>query len=198
MRKAIKPLERDAENKFARYTYASTDTFFEMLGPVMAEANLVLLTDELEHEIITTESRKDSVWLRVKFGIVFMSSETGEISPPFKRSIALPHNGAQTYGAAQSYIIKQFLRGIFLVPTGDETEEADSQPHAVPPSQQTPRNEPQHLEVARKLKKALQDAQTLEDLDMIVNSPDMESVMKASMSSYDYLMDIANQRSEDL
>jgi hypothetical protein len=58
--------------------------------------------------------------------------ESGALGPSMRRSCALPINGPQTFGAAQSYIEKQFLRQVFKVPTGDrdadETPQSDDAP----------------------------------------------------------------------
>jgi hypothetical protein len=64
----------------------------------------------------------------------------GDPLPPVSRTVEVLRNGAQAYGSAQSYALKQFLRSLFLIPTGD-ADDADLQPTdagtvSAPPRQQ--------------------------------------------------------------
>ncbi len=133
----IRQLGSDERNTHAKYAYVSVDKFYERIGPMMAEAGLALLIDEAASavEISETTDRdgklRKTPWLFAQYALSFMH-ESGAVSPPMRRSLAMPINGPQTYGAAQSYIEKQFLRQVFKIPTGekdaDETAQGDDAP----------------------------------------------------------------------
>ena len=44
----IKKLFRDERNKFAEYNYVSIDSFYEALGPLMADAGIFVIADEVK------------------------------------------------------------------------------------------------------------------------------------------------------
>lgn len=116
VKKNVKQLGSDERNAHGGYSYVSVDKFYERIGKLMADAGLALLIDETESEV--KEGKSGNPWLFVQFSLSFMH-ETGIMSRPVRRSCALPISGPQAFGAAQSYIEKQFLRQVFKVPTGD-------------------------------------------------------------------------------
>jgi hypothetical protein len=121
--------------------------------------------------------------------------ESGAVSAPMRRSLAMPITGPQTYGAAQSYVEKQFLRQVFKIPTGekdaDETaqgEDAPSRPAAAsrgrtiapeartaPPSAPNGQAAPSADESARERWKeiaaAIPQLMTLPELENLPKSP---------------------------
>ena len=131
---SVKRLAKLDENKFQKYNYTSIDTFLEAMGPLLAEAGLFILSEESSTEIIKTEkaSREgDSSWLKMQWAFTVGHQEGASIGP-FHRSVMVPASGAQAFGSGQSYALKQFMRGIFLIPTGD-ADDPDSQPkHTLP------------------------------------------------------------------
>jgi hypothetical protein len=133
VKKGVKQLGVDDRNQHGGYNFVSVDKFYERIGKLMAEAGLALLIDETSTEVRTSERQRDdgktpAPWLFTHYDCRFMH-ESGALSPPMRRSCALPISGPQAFGAAQSYIEKQLLRQIFKVPTGekdaDETEPRD-------------------------------------------------------------------------
>lgn len=129
VKKQVRQIGVNERNEHGKYGYVSVDRFYERIGPMMAEAGLALLIDETESEV--KEGKSGSPWLFVQYTLAFMH-ESGVVSAPMRRSLAMPINGPQTYGAAQSYIEKQFLRQVFKIPTGDkdadETAQGDDAP----------------------------------------------------------------------
>jgi hypothetical protein len=128
--KQVKRLGADSKNEHGRYNYVSVDKFYEQVGALMAEAGLALLIDETATEVRASD-KTGNPWLFAHYELTFMH-ESGVLGPSMRRSCALPINGPQTFGAAQSYIEKQFLRQVFKVPTGDrdadETPQSDDAP----------------------------------------------------------------------
>ena len=126
----VKALGSDERNTHGGYTYVSVDKFYDRIGKLMAGAGVALLIDEVSTDVKASE-KSGAPWLFAQYELRFLH-KSGALSHPLRRSIALPINGPQTYGAAQSYIEKQFLRQVFKVPTGekdaDDTPQTDSPP----------------------------------------------------------------------
>ena len=131
--KRVTSLGKDEENKFARFKYTSVDAFYEAIGPLMADAGIFVLTDEVDTEIERREGTDDqgrpriTVWLTTKYEISIYH-ENGAEWGPICREMMVAATGPQAYGAGQSYVEKYFLRGLFKVPTGDA--DADGHPQA--------------------------------------------------------------------
>lgn len=117
VKKQVKQLGADDKNEHAKYAFVSVDKFYERIGKLMAEAGLALLIDETSSDV--REGKSGNPWLFVHYDCRMMH-ESGAISPPMRRSCALPISGPQAFGAAQSYIEKQLLRQVFKVPTGEK------------------------------------------------------------------------------
>lgn len=137
VKKQVRQIGQDERNEHGKYRYVSVDRFYERIGPMMAEAGLALLIDETETEVRISETTdrdgnpRKTAWLFAQYNMAFMH-ESGALSTPMRRSVAQPLTGPQTYGAAQSYIEKQFLRQVFKIPIGerdaDETAQGDDAP----------------------------------------------------------------------
>lgn len=126
VKKQIKQIGVTDKNDHANYKYVSVDRFYEIIGHMMAEAGLAVLINESESEVRineTTDAKgalRKTAWLFASYELTWLH-ENGAISMlPMRRSLALPMSGPQAYGAAQSYVEKQFLRQVFKVPTGDK------------------------------------------------------------------------------
>ncbi len=124
IKKQVKQLGADDKNEHGKYAFVSVDKFYERIGKLMAEAGLALLIDETVTDVRGSD-KTGNPWLFAQYDLTFMH-ESGALSHPLHRSIALPISGPQAFGAAQSYIEKQFLRQVFKVPTGDR--DADDSP----------------------------------------------------------------------
>lgn len=127
--KAAKQLGYDSANTHANYKYVSADKFFAIFGPAMADAGLLIIMDEDTVEIAGAAGKdgKVSSWLKTRYKFTF-AHESGVVYGPVFRTVMVLANGAQAFGSAQTYLLKQFLRATFLVPTGDK-DEVDDQPH---------------------------------------------------------------------
>jgi len=133
--KGIKRLPKAEKNTYDNYVFTSIDAYLEFMNPLLAEAGLSIAHEEDEPEFYV--NKKDSLWMRGKFRI-WLVHTSGAASGPFTRRVAVPMTGAQSYGSAQSYVLKQFLRAQFMVPTGDR-DDADltaSDPHQAVPAKQ--------------------------------------------------------------
>lgn len=125
----VKRLDKGAENKHGNYKFTSVDDFLDATRPACAAAGLIIVPDEESVDMVEK-------WLRVKFSftVAHASGETWDHSPT-RTVMVNSAMGSQAYGAAQSYALKQFLRALFQISTGDG-EDADTQPNEQLPSSQ--------------------------------------------------------------
>lgn len=133
--RAVGKLVRDGRNQHGGYKYASTDAFFEAVNPACAEAGLIVKPRVLHSEIVVhdvwdrdTKSMKPKRMLSATYGFVLIH-ESGATwtDPDERRPIMLDYTGPQTYGAADSYAAKTFMRTLFIVATGDKDADAQEQ-----------------------------------------------------------------------
>src|SRR5215469_14670050 len=115
-------LVNDEKNEHGKYNYVSVDAFFERFQPLMAEHGLFTMIDEVASEV-RSQGERGSAWLFQEYE-VWLCHVSGAMWGPMRKHLALPISGPQAYGAAESYVQKRLLRGIFMVPTGEA--DADS------------------------------------------------------------------------
>lgn len=112
-------LGKGEENKHGNYKFASIDDFLEMVRPLCVKAGLIVVQNEEGFEVIDK-------WLKLTFSFTLITKEGVTWSKALTRSIMVQSQmGAQAFGAAQSYALKQFMRSLFQIATGDG-EDADS------------------------------------------------------------------------
>jgi ERF superfamily len=150
----VKKLAKEDTNKFQRYDFVSVDKFLEATCPLCADAGLVILQEEENVDISTKETMDDSgkiktsAWLTVRYGFI-LAHASGASYGPLHRSVMVPANGAQAFGSAQSYALKQFMRALFQIPTGDKDDADNHQAEPLPSNQarpQRPNREPPKAE----------------------------------------------------
>jgi hypothetical protein len=113
--------EHERNDSGARYEYASIDDFIQHVRGHCAEAGLAIIPDEArdaETQEVTTKAGKSMVMWNARFAFILIH-ESGECYGPIYKSVTVMHSGAQSAGSAQSYALKQLMRGLFLIPTGD-------------------------------------------------------------------------------
>lgn len=198
VKKQVKQLGSDERNEHGRYNYVSVDKFYDRIGKLMADAGLALLINEASSEVRISETTdrdgnlRKTPWVFCNYELTFMH-ESGVLSTlPMARSLAMPITGPQTYGAAQSYIEKQFLRQVFKIPTGEKDADDVPQDDTAAPSggraaQGGPggtRSYPQRQQAApapsdakaeaakrwKEIARAIDEAQTVPDLDSLLGS----------------------------
>ena len=119
-------LYKKNKNEFANYKFAGIDDFLEAYGKVLAEAGLTIIMDEIEEKV-------DNKSLIIVFNFILVHKSGKMWAHPLRRTIRVDPRGSQAYGTAQSYALKQFLRGLFMIPTGEDkhmiaSPDADSLP----------------------------------------------------------------------
>lgn len=155
------------------YGYTSVDTFYEDMGPLLAEAGLFIVMNEVE-------AASDGKWLTLTFAF-YIYHKSGKAFGPVMRSQGVLANGPQAYAAAQSYAEKYFIRQLFKIPTGEKEADADSQKNEpIPASKKTAakqdsKPEPDYSKERDLAIEALKMSETLSDLDKwgVVNKPEI-------------------------
>jgi hypothetical protein len=141
----IRTLGKDGNNGHQRYDFVSTDKFLAAVNPLCAAAGLIIIQDEDSIDIRTAESvdnygkAKMVSWLTAKYTFV-LAHKDGSTWGPVKRTVMVTANGAQAFGSAQSYALKQFMRSLFQISTGDQ-DDADLQPADELPANRKPANQ---------------------------------------------------------
>jgi len=127
--------------------FASVDDFYNMVGPIMAEAGLFTFADVARSEISETETTdnygkvKRNSYLNMEFDICLVH-ESGEMSMAVKREVTVIASGPQSYASAESFVTKYFIRNLFKVPTGDYDADSDAKTD-LPPAKQPATKRPE-------------------------------------------------------
>ncbi|HUT49973.1 MAG TPA: ERF family protein [Alphaproteobacteria bacterium] len=128
----IKGLLKTERNRAGGYRFASIDDFLGAVNPLCAKAGLIILQDELDARLVhdgTEHSNRSWLWATFTFTLAHKS---GALYGPLTRSVMVPASGAQAFGAAQSYALKQFMRSLFQIPTGDREDADFTAPRRLP------------------------------------------------------------------
>lgn len=146
VKKQVKQLGKDERNQFAKFNYVSVDKFYDVIGRMMAEAGIFVITDEVgiaaeKRETVTESGQvKSAVWITATYELALFH-ETGVEYGPIHRTIMVQATGPQAFGSGMSYVEKYFLRSLFKVPTGEEDADAAPQegvPEGGPPARRAP------------------------------------------------------------
>ena len=127
--KEVSTITKDDKNKYGNYNFASVDAFLEETRPLCAKAGLAIIPMETARAFEKVDGKREGdsntvVMLKYQFLLVH---ETGAVwtTALDQRSIRLFWTGAQTSGAAQSYVLKQYMRALFQIATGEPDADAD-------------------------------------------------------------------------
>ncbi|NIR50037.1 hypothetical protein GWO43_16180 [candidate division KSB1 bacterium] len=117
-------LGKDNKNSFDNYKYASIDDFLNFVHGKCASAGLFIIPQEAREPSLKETRTKDGKPLmqwHACFGFI-LGHKDGSLYGPIYKTVMVQANGAQAAGSAQSYALKQLMRGLFLIPTGDEDD----------------------------------------------------------------------------
>ena len=124
----VTKLKKSEHNNHGNYDFASVDDFLEAIRPLCAKAGLIISQDEESQELkqTTKADGKPATWLKMTFSYTLIHS-SGETwgHRPTRTVMVNAGMGAQAFGAAQSYGLKQFMRSLFQVATGEPDLDAD-------------------------------------------------------------------------
>jgi hypothetical protein len=123
----VKKIAKSGRNEVDGYRFSSVDDFLDLVNPICVQNGLVVLLDELcVVDLPKVSTVRSDNWLRISYDIT-LAHISGETLGPFRRHVDVLRSGPQAYGSAQSYVLKQFLRAQFQIPTG-ETDDPDFGP----------------------------------------------------------------------
>jgi hypothetical protein len=119
---AVKRVAKENRNTEQKYEFASIDDFLAMVGPVTAAHGLLTVIDEDSLEFIEKQGKYGPTqWVRISYQITTYHAG-GTHLPTVRRNIEVIRSGPQAYGSAQSYVLKQYYRGLLDIPTGDKDD----------------------------------------------------------------------------
>jgi hypothetical protein len=182
----------------AKYEYASIDDFIKHVRQHCSKAGLAIIPDEArdaETREITTSKGKPAVMWNARFAFTLIHAD-GESYGPIYKGVEVQHTGAQSAGSAQSYALKQLMRGLFLIPTGDgDDPDKAGVDIASKGEQQTDLQK-----LAGTIRKKLRDAGDLAELGLRWNDSDMdlELIRGASRTAYEFLEKEYQNRKREL
>lgn len=199
----VPKLGKGERNQHGNYNFTSIDDFLEAVRPLCAKHGLIIAQDEESFEI-------RDVWLlmRFRFTLAHVSGETWGHRPT--RTIMVSSKmGSQAFGAAQSYVLKQFERSLFQIATGEKDQDADAHPPADLPDVKgtTPKVKPRQASPtvseadgwklrADNIKKQIDTAADIEGVDLVITNggASLTEIKEKSQTAYDFLMDRATKR----
>jgi len=118
----VKRVSKDNRNADQKYQFASVDDFLAMVGPITARHGLFTVIDEDQCEFIEKPGKYGAQqWVRIIYQITTYHISKTHL-PTVRRHIEVLRTGPQAYGSGQSYILKQYYRGLLDVPTGDQDD----------------------------------------------------------------------------
>ena len=117
--KAVQTVSKDDKNDHGNYNFASIDGFLGGCRDACADNGLHPEISVISYQPFTGSNSKQ--WATYTYEVV-MCHDSGEETKPVQTVVSLPITGAQTSGSAQSYALKQYLRGLFLIKTGEKDD----------------------------------------------------------------------------
>lgn len=118
----MESVAKSGKNTHGNYNFASTDDIYAALTKKMGDARLAITALEDEWAMVESKNAdgKPARWLRIRYLFLLSCAGDNWIEPRNRRTIFIQITGPQTFQAAESYCWKQYLRGLFKVPTGDK------------------------------------------------------------------------------
>ena len=163
----IQKLAKGDRNQHGNYSFASVDAFLDLCRPICAEHGLHPQVDSVGSETFSAGNGK--IWAKFSYRLA-MSHISGEKTDNVGMDVMLPLTGAQTSGSAQSYAVKQFLRGLLMISTGDK-DDVDLKPQApedgVDVAESVEKKEPKYNLDAMEIK--IQKIKTLTALNVYIS-----------------------------
>ena len=142
----IKSLPKGERNDHGGYNFASIDDFLAAVGPLCSTAGLLVFQDEHSIDMI---DRGGKAWLKATYAFRLGHVSGVVCDRPMLRTVFQSITGPQTTGSCQSYCLKQFLRSLFLIPTGDRDDADYHKPQDMPAATQAPQRPVQRVEPLR-------------------------------------------------
>lgn len=131
----IQKIGKEDKNEHGNYKFAKIDDFLEATRPLCAKHGLLIMPRE---ESVDHREGGKSTWLVLKYRFILVAT-SGEIWDDGCRTImANSALGSQAFGAAQSYVLKQYMRSLFQMSTGDKEDLDYEAPETLASGKPTP------------------------------------------------------------
>lgn len=181
-------LDKANENKFDKYDYASIDDFIHFVRGNCFRAGIYIEQDEAEAKLVDV-AKKDGKpmamwWATFAFTVRHIG---GTAVGPIRRSVMVQANGAQAAGSAQSYALKQFMRSMFLIPTGD-ADDPDKEKTEI--STDHGSSETDLQKKAGRIRREILKAQNTDELALAWsgNAVDLDLIARVSQTAHEFLL----------
>ena len=116
----IKTLKKDDENKFQNYSYASIDNFLKAVNPLCAKHGLIINIDEESCEV--TRDGTKNPWMHIVYKFILSHASGDTWGYTLRRNMFVAMTGGQSMGSSMSYCLKQYMRSLFLISTGEKDD----------------------------------------------------------------------------
>jgi hypothetical protein len=117
---AVHRLKKDDKNNHGGYKYVSVDDVKDHIRPLLAKNGLEIAINETDYALEAIQG-KNGTTISARFTFeIWLRHISGAESKADRTTVLLPHTGAQTTGAAKSYALKEWIKGRFLVSTGEK------------------------------------------------------------------------------
>jgi len=114
----IKTLQKDSDNKFQNYSYVDVDSFLKAVNPLCAKHGLSIFMNEKDCQVVGDVKK----WIHILYEFILVHKDGDTWNQPIQKNMFVQMTGGQSLGASQSYSLKQFMRQLFLIPTGDKDD----------------------------------------------------------------------------
>jgi ERF superfamily len=183
---ALGTLAKERTGKGVSYSFASIDDFLSFVRVHCFEAGIFIEQDELEAHMVDVAKGDGKMmamwWVQYAFTVRHVG---GTSIGPMRRSVMVQAFGAQSCGAAMAYALKQFMRSLFLIPTG----EADPDEQRTEISASGGAKETDLQRKAGRIRKEFLRAATVEELKAAWqgNAVDLDTIKRASETAHEFL-----------
>lgn len=194
---ALGTLAKERTGKGVSYSFASIDDFIQFVRGHCYAAGIYIEQDEIEARLIDVNKPDGKSmamwWAQYAFTVRHVG---GSQIGPMRRSVMVQAFGAQSCGAAMAYALKQFMRSLFLIPTG----EADPDEVRTEISAERGAQETDLQRKAGRIRREFLKAQMVEDLKLAWqdNAVDLDHIKRVSETAHDFLLKEYNSRHEQL
>jgi hypothetical protein len=179
-------LAKERTGKGVNYSFASIDDFLQFVRAHCHEAGIFIEQDELEARMVDVAKGDGKMMAMWWATYAFTVRHVGGTSiGPMRRSVMVQAFGAQSCGAAMAYALKQFMRSLFLIPTG----EADPDETKTEISAGGGARETDLQRKAGRIRKEFLRCDTVEELKAAWqgNAVDLDTIQRASDTAIKFL-----------
>lgn len=193
---AIETINKGETNQHGNYNFASIDGFLGGCRDACAANGLHPEISCIRYDPFTGNNSKQ--WATYTYEVV-MCHESGEETKPVQTVVSLPITGAQTSGSAQSYALKQYLRGLFLIKTGEKDDPDFNAPVELEVPKQATTAPSKSYDLDALINK-LQTFKTLTSLNAFISEQNklLNDMHKSAAADYNRFYSFWQQREEEL